>query len=206
MQTKWIKLTTVVVAALVLAGIAFLAGNRRIDKPERAASSQTTRPTTSPATGGLEEFRDEKVGFALSYPRNWLRLQSPDPSVVLVVSEKPVEENNGGSLLARTITLGSTVGQEQLGEVKNITDEIVTKGPGVELKFEPRAISQGGLPGWHYLYTFADQASGRRGFHSHYFLFKGQTMIALVFQALPETEFSRLGTVFDDVIETFRVL
>jgi hypothetical protein len=203
MQTKWIKLTTVVVAALVLAGIAFLAGNRRIDKPERAASSQTTGPTISPATGGLEEFRDEKAGFALSYPRNWLRLQSSDPSVVLVVSEKPVEENNGGSLLARTIALGSAINPEQR---KNITDDIVTKSPGVELKFEPLAISQGGLPGWHYLYTFADQASGQRGFHSHYFLFKGETMISLVFQALPETELRRLGTVFDDVIATFRVL
>ncbi len=205
MPTRWMKTTTVVVVGLAGAGIAFAAGQRAVDNPKPAASRETTS-TSSPVTGGFEEFRNEQAGFAISYPRNWLRLQSPDPSVVLVVSEKPVEQNNGGSLLARTIVLGSPIGQEQLGDAKKITDEIVTKGPGVELKFEPRAITQGGLPGWHYLYTFADQASGQRGVHSHYFLFRDRTMISFVLQALPESEFSRLGPVFDDVIETFRML
>lgn len=206
MKTKWIKISTVAVAALVAAGVAFAAGNRAVDSPKPAASSQTTTPTSSQATGGLLEFRDEKDGFAISYPRNWLRFESKDPSVVLVVSEKPVAQNSGGSILARTVTLANPVGQEQLPEAKKITDSIVTSGPGVELKFEPKAISQGGLPGWLYLYTFADQASGQRGVHSHYFLFKDKTMISIVFQALPESDFSRLAPVFDNVIETFRVL
>jgi hypothetical protein len=206
MPTKWIKITTVVVVAVVAAGIAFVAGHRSVDKPKPAASNQTTGPTSAQATGGLVEFRDEKNGFAVSYPRNWLRLQSTDPSVVLVVSEKPPQQNTGGSILARTITLANPVGPDQLAEAKKVTDEIVTKGPGVELKFEPKAITQGGLPGWLYLYTFADTASGQRGVHSHYFLFKDRTMISLVFQALPESEFTRLAPVFDDVIATFRVL
>jgi hypothetical protein len=206
MQTRWKKVATVAVVALAGAGIAFAAGQRAVDNPKRAASSQTTRTTSTPVTLGLEEFRDEKVGFAISYPRNWLRLQSSDPSVVLVVSEKPVDQNNGGSLLSRVVPLGSSVGQEQMADARKLTDEIVTKGAGVELKFEPRPISQGGLPGWHYLYTFADQSSGQRGFHSHYFLFKDQTMISFVFQALPDTEFARLGSLFDDVIATFRQL
>jgi hypothetical protein len=206
MPTKWIKITAVVVVGLVAAGIAFAAGHRSVDKPEPAASSATSTPTSGQATGGLVEFRDEKDGFAISYPSNWLRLQSTDPSVVLVVSEKAPEQNTGGSVLTRTITLANPVGQDQLAEAKKITDEIVTKGPGVELKFEPKAITQGGLPGWLYLYTFADQASGQRGVHSHYFLFKDRTMISFVFQALPETEFTRLAPVFDDVIATFRAL
>jgi hypothetical protein len=206
MPTKWIKITAVVVVGLVAAGIAFAAGHQSVDNPKPAVSSETSTPTSGQAPGGLVEFRDGKDGFALSYPRNWLRLQSTDPSVVLVVSEKPPEQNTGGSILARTITLANPVGQDQLAEAKKITDEIVTKGPGVELKFEPKAITQGGLPGWLYLYTFADQASGQRGVHSHYFLFKDRTMISFVFQALPETEFTRLAPVFDDVIATFRVL
>ena len=206
MPTKWIKVTTVAVVGLVAAGIAFVAGNRSVDKPEPAASNQTTTRPATGQTGGLVEFRDEKNGFAISHPRNWLRFQSNDPNVVLVVSEKQPEQNNGGSILVRTITLGNPVGQEQLAEAKKVTDEIVTKGPGVELKFEPKVVDQGGLPGWLYVYTFADTASGQRGVHSHYFLFKDRTMISIVFQALPETEFTRLAPVFDDVIATFRVL
>jgi hypothetical protein len=216
MPTKWIKITTVAIVVFVAAGIAFAAGQRRVEKPRRTLSSETTRPTSSrsPAettgpsgqAGGLVEFMDEKDGFAISYPRTWLRLQGNEESVVLVVSEKPVEQNTGGSLLARVVNIGTPVSPEQLPEAKRITDEIVTKGPGVELKFEPKAITQAGLPGWLYVYTFADTASSRRGVHSHYFLFKGESMISFVFQALPDTEFARLAPIFDDMIATFRVL
>jgi hypothetical protein len=216
MPTKWIKITTVVIVVFVAAGIAFAAGQRRVEKPRRALSSETTTPTTSrssgPTTnlpsqaGGLVEFVDQNDGFAISYPRTWLRLQGNDPGVVLVVSEKPIDQNNGGSLLTRVVNIGTSVSQEQLPEAKKITDQIVTQGQGVELKFEPKAIMQGGLPGWLYVYTFADKTSGRRGIHSHYFLFKGQTMISFVFQALPDTEFARLAPAFDDMIGTFRVL
>jgi len=128
MPTKWIKVTTVVVVGLVAAGIAFAAGHRSVDKPKPAASNETTSPTTGPVTGGLVEFRDEKNGFAISYPRNWLRLESTDPNVVVVVSEKPPQQNTGGSILARTITLANPVGPDQLAEAKKISDAIVTQG------------------------------------------------------------------------------
>jgi hypothetical protein len=215
MPTKWIKITTVVIVVFVAAGIAFAAGQRRVEKPRTTLTSPTTTSTTSRASGpttgppgqaDLVEFVDQKDGFAISYPRTWLRLQGNDPTVVLVVSEKPVDQNNGGSLLARAVNIGTTVSQQQLPEAKKITDQVVTQGQGVELKFEPKMITQGGLPGWLYVYTFADKANGRQGLHSHYFLFKGETMISFVFQALPDTEFARLAPTFDDMIGTFRVL
>jgi hypothetical protein len=42
--------------------------------------------------------------------------------------------------------------------------------------------------------------------HTHYFLFKGSTMISFVFQALPEGDFQPLATLYDEVISSFRVL
>ena len=74
------------------------------------------------------------------------------------------------------------------------------------LKAEPTETEQGGLPGVYYLYTFRDPVSGLRGAHSHFFLFKGQTMISLVFQALPDGDFGRLAPLFDRVAGSLRVL
>jgi hypothetical protein len=66
-------------------------------------------------------------------------------------------------------------------------------------------VRQAGLPGYFYFYSFKDPASGQEGVHSHYFLFKGPTMISFVFQALPKDDFQRLANVFDEVIGTFTI-
>jgi hypothetical protein len=59
-----------------------------------------------------------------------------------------------------------------------------------------------------YFYTFTDSATGAKGAHTHYFLFKDKLMISLVFQGLPEDEFVRLAKakLFDRVANSFRVL
>ena len=62
----------------------------------------------------------------------------------------------------------------------------------------------GGLPGYLYLHPFRDLASGQRGAHAHYFLFRDQTMFTLVFQALPSTSFAGLAPLFDRIANTFR--
>jgi hypothetical protein len=76
----------------------------------------------------------------------------------------------------------------------------------VKLLAEPTIVHQGGLPGYFYFYSFRDPATGVEGVHSHYFLFKGSTMISLVFQALPKDAFKGLADLYDDVIGSFRVL
>ena len=48
--------------------------------------------------------------------------------------------------------------------------------------------------------------SGLVGAHSHYFLFKGSTMISIIFQALPDGHFARLAPLFDRVAGSLRVL
>ncbi len=198
------KQVTIVGAALVAIAVVvtgFAVGRRVVDKPKVAASGRSAK---TPA--GFVEFRDDQAGFAISYPKDWTALQSKDPSVVLVVSEKPVAANSGGSILGRVITLDGPVGAAQLADAKKVTDQIVTKGEGVVLKAQPATINQGGLPGYFYFYTFKDSTSGQQGAHSHYFLFKDKLMISFVFQAIPDSDFVRLAKTFDDVMGTFRVL
>ena len=190
---------------VALGAIAFgmMAGSNTVDPPAKVAST-----STSTAGGRLVEFRDDAHGFALSYPESWMKLESSDPEVVLVVSDRDPAEGRGGSILARVVDTGVTIGPDQLAEAKKFTDQVVASGQGVALKAEPAQITQGGLPGWLYFYTFTDSASGATGAHTHYFLFKDKLMISLVFQGLPEDEFVRLAKtkLFDRVANSFRKL
>jgi hypothetical protein len=102
--------------------------------------------------------------------------------------------------------LPNEIGKAQLAEVRRATDEIVAAAPGVEVKAQPAETEVAGLPGWYYLYTFRDPVSGQRGAHSHYFLFRGRTMLSVVLQALPQDDFGRLAPLFDRIVGSLRVL
>ena len=205
------KIGAAVLGGALLVGGAALAGKSMVDSPEKADATTTTTTTTattapSTASGGLVEFRDDKAGWAISYPQSWNRLQSQDADVALVVSEKPPELNTGGSILARDLVLGAPVDEAKLPAAKEVTDKIVLGGEGIQLLAQPTVVHQGGLPGYFYFYTFKDPTTGREGVHTHYFLFKSSTMISFVFQALPKDDFQALAPLFDEVIGSFRVL
>jgi hypothetical protein len=204
--TKSTKIGAGVVAGVVLVGGAFLAGRSLVDQPKRPAPRETTATTAAPAAAQLVEFRDDKAGWAISYPKGWNRLEpKEDANIALVVSEKPAEQNTGGSILARDLTLAAPVNDANLAAAKEVTDRVVT-GDGIQHITQPTVVRQAGLPGYFYFYSFKDPASGQEGVHSHYFLFKGSTMISFVFQALPKEDFQRLANLYDEVIGTFRVL
>ena|SRR2546423_1239986 len=194
MATISMKVAAAVVGGALALGGAFALGNHFVDS---GSSSQKTH---------LVEFKDTKAGWAISYPKGWNRLESKDTDVPLVVSQKPAAANNGGSILARNLTLGAAVGDSNLAAAKEITDKIVAGGQGVQLLAQTAVIHQGGLPGYFYFYSFKDPASGQEGVHTHYFLFKGSTMISVVFQALPKDSFQGLAHLYDDVIGSFKVL
>ena len=198
------KIGAVVVGGALVVGVAVIAGRGAVDPPKKAAASKGALPTSSTPSRELVEFRDQKAGWAISYPKSWNRLQSPDADVVLVVSENPLELNTGGSILARDLTLGAPVDESKLPAVKEVTDKIVTGGEGIQLLAEPVVVNQGGLPGYFYFYSFKDPATGQEGVHSHYFLFKGSTMISFVFQALPKEKFPALAHLYDEVIRSFK--
>jgi hypothetical protein len=179
-------------------------GRRRMPPSAQARSVDAASAPVDPDE--LVEFRDDRVGFALSYPKAWVRATAPNPEIVLVAAEHDPAKNVGGSILVRVTPLDAPVERGQLGETRKATDALVTSSEGVVLKAEPIETEQGGLPGLYYLYTFRDPVSGLVGAHSHYFLFRGSTMISIVFQALPDGHFGRLAPLFDRVAATVRAL
>lgn len=205
-------LAGIVVLAAGAIGVGLLAGRQAVDPPTKSAAS-TERPRSGTAVSApipgpeLVEFRHEQAGFALSYPKAWVRPPAvADPQVVFIAAENDPAANKGGSILVRVTPLEAAIGREQLGEARKATDAIVASGNEVKLEAQPAEITQAGLPGLYYLYTFQDPVSGQRGAHSHYFLFRGQTMISVVFQALPVEDFARLAPVLDRVADSLRVL
>jgi hypothetical protein len=200
------------VAAVAVGGVATFNGRQAVaPRPSpspsapTAASSETTTPNLAPVPNapipaGFVEFRDEKAGFAISYPKDWEVLEAPgDPQVSLVATL-----NQRDSFLVRVVPLGVQVGPKELPGMTSITNKIVTSGEGVTVITGPKDVQVGGLPGYFYLYTFMDE--GQKGAHSHYFLFKGDKMITLVFQAIPEDQFQKQAPVFDQIANSFRVL
>ena len=180
-------------------------GARRMPATTQARSVEAAAPAPA-QSGELVEFRDDQAGFALSYPKAWVRATAPNPQIVLVAAEHDPANNQGGSILVRVTPLDAPVGKAQLLEARKATDAIVSSSAGVAMKAEPTETEQGGLPGLFYLYSFRDPVSGLTGVHSHSFLFKDKAMISIVFQALPQDDFGRLAPLFDRVAGSIRLL
>src|SRR5579884_3097185 len=125
MKSKSVKITSAVLGGVLVLSVAVVAG-RSIGSAKDASRSIASTGTGTTVPGGLVEFRDEKAGWAISYPKTWTRLQSQDPDVVLVASEKAPELNTGGSILARDLTLGAPVGEANLAAARAVTDKVVT--------------------------------------------------------------------------------
>lgn len=168
------------------------------DRDVPVEPSPIPSPSPPPDLGEFTEYRDDEWGFAVSYPSDWQIIQRDDPSVRLLVTA-----DGEDSLLVRAVTLDAPVTEEDLPDVRALTDEIVLSGEGVEVLADPSRVDLGGLPGIYYLYTFTDVGSDQEGVHLHYFLFDGDTMITIVLQALPTDDLEPLAPTFQAVIESF---
>ncbi len=147
------------------------------------------------AADELVAFDDAAAGISISHPPGWRRVDSADPAVVLLA------EGDGASMLVRTADLGVEV--TDLDTAKKISDDLVRAGQPNLLR-PPKQVSLGGLPGYLYLYTFTDPTTGQQGAHAHYFLFRGQTLITVVFQTVPAEGFASLAPLFDRIGDTLR--
>jgi hypothetical protein len=198
------RISVVGLGLVLIAGVGTWMVSARDTGGHRMPPATQARSVEQP--GELVDFRDDRAGFALSYPKAWVRVTAPNPQIVLVAAEQDAAKNQGGSILVRVTPLDAPIGKAQLGEARKATDAIVASSDGVALKAEPTETEQGGLPGLYYLYTFRDPVSGATGVHSHFFLFKDKAMISLVFQALPQGDFGRLAPMFDRVAASLRTL
>lgn len=201
-RRRWIALA--ILAGVAALGLGALAGGWLVSSGPLAPAKPSPAPGSAPS--GFTVFRDRGAGFSIAYPRDWRRMDSADPDVRLIAApgRRAGRASSGPSLLIRVVELPVAVGARDLPRVRRLTRGIVTGGRRVEILEGPRALRLGGLPGHHYLYTFRDRDTGRRGVHSHYFLFDGRMMITLVFQSLPQGRFRPLAPTFDRIARTFR--
>ena len=147
---------------------------------------------------GLVAFEDDRNDVSLSYPATWTRVASRDPEVSLVAGTAEA------SVLMRTSKIGVDVEPGAVDRAKKLTDRLVKRGQKIRQLRPPRIVENlGGLPGWLYIYAFRDSASGQRGAHAHYFLFRDDTMVTIVFQTLPSERFATYAPLFDRLAATF---
>jgi hypothetical protein len=182
-------------AAVILVGVAAMMIGREVISP--APPGPPAQAADDRVADDLVAFEDPARRISISHPPGWRRVAAADPAVALLA------EGDGASMLVRTADLGVEIGPEDLDSAKEVSDTLVRAGKHKLLR-PPKQVTLGGLPGYLYLYTYPDPASGQRGAHAHYFLFRGQTLLTLVFQTLPAERFAGLAPLFDRIGETLR--
>ena len=143
---------------------------------------------------------DRNAGFQIDYPSTWTEYRPSDPRVQYLVGP-----DDHDFVQVRVISpLPATFGPGDTQAMKKVSDALLSGQP-INVVQESQ-ITVGGLPGYQYVYTFKDPASGRTGAHIHVFLFQGNRLMTLVFQALPESQLKPLATSYDAVLASFRVV
>lgn len=169
---------------------------------EPAAGPSGPAAPAGPDRPELVRYQDPQGRFTLGYPESWHRMASPDPQVALLLRAGPSSQD---TLQVRIVPLPEPVDAAQLDSVEEITDGIV-QGSDARRVFVEHRITVDGHPALYYLYTFGGRpGSDRFGIHARYFVVSGSTLYALVFQALPDTDFVELAPTFDRMARTFQL-
>lgn len=203
--------TVVVVLSVLSASVAIVAVvafSRSLQRPvEKDGPPVTTTvapgtPTSLPAAA-LTTFRDPVTGFDISYPKAWERLEAKDPAnstLRLAVRVPPDAGINAFSIRVQRFDQPTT--SDNIENIKAFTDGVVGSNKTAKV-LQQKPVTIDGMPGYFYLYTYTDEATGAEGVHAHYFLFRGRKANQIVFQSAPN-EFEGLADVFDQVINSFR--
>ena len=166
------------------------------------SSTSTSKPPSAAASNKVPteftSFNDPVTGTKLAFPKAWTRLPTANSEADIRLALSA-----GGSdlVLLRVIPLEGAVTAANMGDVKAVTDALVS-GQKVNV-LQQQQVEVNGLPGYYYLYTYTDAQTGQQGVHAHYFLFQGKKMNSIVFQAQPSTDFQRLAPTFDQVANSF---
>lgn len=186
--------------AVVAVGVgAFVLGQRANQQtPPTPTTSTSSAPRPVPAD--FVTYADPEAGFSLKHPQTWRRVANED----LQVPEPPNVVLTPGGLdyvSVRVTDLEGQVGPDNIGDLKAVTDAIISDAEVRVL--QERSVTVNGMAGYYYLYTFNDAASSQEGLHAHYFLFRGNKMYAIVFQAVPADAIRRLEPTFDAIRDSF---
>jgi len=182
-----VLLSVLTAAAIGVAGLAFMLSSRSTDPGPPPAPVDTPDPLTT--------FRDAQTGFTVAYPRAWRKIDVPVADYRLAV-----DGGNNVAFTIRVVPIQTPATAANLENFKAVTDGLVGSNPTVQI-LKQQAVSLNGMLGYYYFYTFTD--GGVAAVHAHYFLFSGNKMNVLVFQALPD-DFEGSAATFDRIAESFR--
>jgi len=104
----------------------------------------------------------------------------------------------------RTLPLQHAAEMADLGDLRAVTDAILSSPDADITVIDVREIELAGLPAVYYLYYFRD--GDQRGIHAHYFIFDGRKLTTLVFQVVPASRFADYASSFDQVVASFTPL
>lgn len=188
----------VVALAVIGALLVFRPGSEPAKQPAPPADQDLSELAGGPPEGYLT-YRDDEAGFTLYHPASWLPIARPQQTLRLAL-------NAGGlsSLLVRVQPMEQVIASaDDLRNIGAVTDGIAASGANVEvLKRDP--VNVNGMPGFFYLSRLTDKDTAKVGVNAHYFLFQGHKMNIILFQAVPEDQFTRLAPDFDKVLNSFR--
>lgn len=147
-----------------------------------------------PKNPALATFNDTETGFRMSFPAAWGTQRTGSADVRLVAGP------GGGNLMSvRVVTLDTgSAGPPTPISLKPYLDTIVNE-PGVTM-LQQTQVTISNIPGWNYVYTFKDTTTNTQGVHTQFFLIRGNRLYSIVFQALPQSDFSTLAPVYQQVI------
>jgi len=176
--------------AAILALIVGAAVGRSIIPSDAKRKAATATPTTT-------RFFDPTSGISLRYPAVWARLRSRDPQVPLVAALSPAT-----SLSLRVSKSQLTdVTPQTLPVVRGFTDDLVRADQRTKQLTQPKDLTIAGLPAVRYRYTYPTP-DGNAGAHVHYFIFKHDLMIQLVFQQTPAGDLPKFEPTFNRIAAT----
>lgn len=196
------RIALVLGAFVALGAVLLFTGGSGDEAPSEEAAPDPTGVPVPSLTGELQDgfvvFTDPQTGISLQYPETWVPLQRPQGSLRLSVGT-----GSGTGLRVRVDpTEGVIDTAEELEAVRALTDRFAS-AEGVQV-VQREAVEINGMIGISYLARFTHEETGAKVANVQYFLFKGNTMHNLLFQAVPEEDFERLAPEFNQILASFQ--
>lgn len=162
-----------------------------------------------PQSVEYETFTDEENGFRISYPATWTRgtARSGMDDVQFLATPPGTENAVSVSIVNfdEPVTVDARTSPELVAGVEDLLDRTIETMPGVVEVVQRRRVGVQDVQGWTYIYRFEDQTD-RVGTQVRHFLFRGDKMYMLIFQAFPERNYAELAEHFDRVLSSFEFI
>jgi len=161
------------------------------------SSTVPSNSAVGKSVSGLRTIAEPGAGYQVKYPEAWTEVSGASAG-----AEGHVIRIGGENAFSiQTFPLDRPVAISNLGDMRAVTDAILSSPEAQLTVLDVRQVEMAGLPAIYYLYYFP--SGKQRGIHAHYFVFDGARMHTLIFQVVPATHFADYADQFDQVAASF---